>query len=111
MAAAPDDTPWRIVGGAVQVQVRLTPKGGRDAVDGLTTSPEGPALKARVRAAPEDNAANTALATLVAGWLGLPKRDVTLAGGHKSRTKTVAIAGEPADIVRRLQHQTESLAP
>ena len=97
-----ESSPWRRAGKIVVLRVRLTPKGGRDAIEGLTTTPDGPALKARVCAVPEDNAANTALTALVARWIDVPKRDVTLMGGHKSRTKTVAIAGEAADIERRL---------
>ena len=104
-----ESSPWRRAGESVVLRVRLTPKGGRDAIEGLTATPEGPALKARVCAVPEDNAANTALTVLVARWLGVPKRDVTLIGGHKSRTKTVAIAGEAADIERRLAALTSDL--
>ncbi len=102
MRITADKSPWHRTGGSVVLRVRLTPKGGRDAIESLAETPEGPALKARVRAVPEDNAANTALTALVAQWLGVPKRDVTLIGGHKSRTKTVAIAGEADDIERRL---------
>lgn len=94
--------PWRADGGRVLLRVRLTPKGGRDAIDGLTAAPEGPALKARVRAAPEDGAANAALTACVADWLGVPKRDVAIASGHKSRTKVIAIEGGMTDIEARL---------
>ncbi len=94
--------PWRTERDRVLVRVRLTPKGGRDTIEGLTAAPEGPAIKARVRAAPEDGEANAALAECVADWLGLPKRDVSIASGHKSRTKVLAIAGGAADIEARL---------
>ncbi len=85
------------------LRVRLTPKGGRDAVDGLTASSDGLAIKARVRAAPEDGEANAALVSLIAGWLDVPRRDVTLSGGHKSRTKMLSIAGDAA-IIEHLLH-------
>lgn len=105
--AVPATMPWPMAGGTVVLRVRLTPRGGRDAIDGLAATPDGPAVKARVRAAPENNAANDALVELTAVWLGLPRRDVGLAGGHTSRTKSVAIAGDPADIETRLTHLTQ----
>ncbi|MGE0630605.1 MAG: DUF167 family protein [Hyphomicrobiaceae bacterium] len=93
----------------IAIRVRLTPKGGRDAMDGLTTTSDGPALKARVRAVPEDGAANAALETLLAGWLGCAKRDVAVAAGHKSRIKTVLISGPPAQTAARLGVRIASL--
>lgn len=96
------DRPWRMTENAVLLRVRLTPKGGRDAIDGLTTTADGPALKARVRAAPEDGDANAALVACIADWLDLAKRDVTLSAGHKSRVKVISIAGPSADLVQRL---------
>ena len=44
------------------VTVRLTPKGGRDAVDGIERMADGRSvLKVRVRAAPSEGEANAAL--------------------------------------------------
>ena len=91
--------PWRKSGDTVVLRVRLTPKGGRDAIEGVTTTADGPALKARVRAAPENGAANAALIECIAKWLDLPKRDVAIATGHKSRVKDIAVSGEPGNIV------------
>jgi uncharacterized protein YggU (UPF0235/DUF167 family) len=107
--AAPTSTPWRISGGSIVLRVRLTPKGGADAIEGLGQTPDGPAIKARVRAAPEDNAANDALIALIAASLAIPKHDVAISGGHKSRTKSVAIAGDPDDIESRLARLIEGL--
>ena len=58
--------PWRLGDGCVILRVRLTPKSSKDAVDGIETTAEGPALKARVRAVPSDGEANAALLTLLA---------------------------------------------
>ena len=96
------EPPWRHAAHGLVLRVRLTPKGGRDAIDGVTATPDGPALAARVRAAPEDGAANAALEALVADWLDLAKRDVSLCAGHKTRTKLLAIAGSPVPIAARL---------
>ena len=102
-------TAWRVDGDSVVVRVRLTPKGGRDAVDGVTATAEGPAFKARVRVVPEDGAANAALTSLVAGWLGVPGRDVGLASGHKSRVKSVRVRGDVAWIEQTLAERLGEL--
>ena len=56
----------------------------------------------RARAAPEDGAANAALEALIAKWLGLARRDVALAAGHKSRIQQLAISGDPDALEARL---------
>ena len=54
----------------MRFRVRLTPKGGRDAIEGWWRDAAGrSALKARVAAPPEDGKANTALISLVAQTL------------------------------------------
>jgi uncharacterized protein YggU (UPF0235/DUF167 family) len=88
----------------VTLSVRLTPKGGRDAVDGVETLADGNAvLKARVRAAPSEGEANEALIRLIAKALGVPPRDVTLTAGATSRTKRLTIAGEPLTLIAKLE--------
>lgn len=82
---------------------RLTPKASKDAVDGLVETTDGVAFQARVRALPEDAAANKALEELVARWLGVPKRSVSLVTGGKSRLKCLRIDGDPMALDRMLQ--------
>lgn len=54
--------PWSQIASGVAVAVRLTPKGGRDAIDGIETLSDGRAvLKVRVQAAPSEGEANAAL--------------------------------------------------
>jgi uncharacterized protein len=101
--------PWRHGDAGVIVYFRLTPKSSKDAVDGLQTTAEGLAFQARVRAIPEDGAANTALELLVSGWLQVPKRSVRLATGGKSRLKSVAISGDSEQLVERLQAKMAEL--
>ena len=56
------------------LDVRLTPRGGRDAIEGVEQLADGRAvLKARVRAAPSEGEANAALCRLIADALG-PRR-------------------------------------
>jgi hypothetical protein len=86
---------WTFVDGGLSVEVRLTPKGGRDSLDGIETLANGRSvLKARVRAAPTGGDANTALLRMMAKMLGVPVRDVTLVAGATSRIKRLAIAGD-----------------
>ncbi len=78
----------------VRLTVRLTPRGGRDALEGWVSDAGGkPMLKARVAAAPVDGAANEALIALLAGALGRPKRDVRLLAGAGARIKHLEIDG------------------
>ena len=93
-----DHGPSRAGKDHVVLRVRLTPKSARDAVGGLAETAEGSALHVRVRAAPEDGAANAALGKLIARWLGVPKTSITLLTGPKSRVKTIAIKGAPAEL-------------
>ena len=92
MAAA---RPWSAMAGGVALAVRLTPKGGRDAIDGIETLADGRSvLKARVRAAPSEGEANAALMRLIAKAAGVPPRDVALAAGATARIKRLTIAGD-----------------
>ena len=88
----------------VVIACRLTPKGGRDAVDGVARLSDGTSvLLARVRCAPEDGRANQALCALLAAKLGLPGSRVRLTAGAKSRLKQIAVTGDPDDLIARLR--------
>jgi uncharacterized protein len=86
------------------VAVRLTPKGGRDAIDGVETLSDGRAvLKARVRAAPTEGEANDALCRLIAKSVGVPPRDVALVAGASARIKRLTISGDGPTLVATLE--------
>jgi hypothetical protein len=88
----------------VSLQVRLTPKGGRDAVEGWTQGADGASyLKARVRAVPEDGKANAALTELLAETLSVPKSAVRIAAGGSARLKRIEITGAAAVLAARLE--------
>ncbi len=96
-------SPWAAESGGVALYVRLTPKGGRDALDGVETLADGRSvLKARVRAAPENGRANEALIALIAAALRVPKSAVAIRAGATSRIKTVFVAGVPAPYLDAL---------
>lgn len=84
--------------------VRLTPKGGRDAVDGIDTLSDGRVvLKLRVRAAPTDGEANAALMSFLAKTLDVARRTMTLAAGETARIKRIEIEGDGAALAARLE--------
>ncbi len=84
--------------GAVRFIVRLTPRGGRDAIDGVVDG----VLRARVAAAPADGAANEAFLRLIARELRVPRATVSLIAGATGRRKLVAVDGlEPASLLAR----------
>jgi uncharacterized protein len=95
--------PWRRTSDGVVVACRLTPRGGRDAIDGVVELADGSlVLAARVRSAPQGGEANEALCALVADRLGAPASQVRVIG-LKSRVKQVAVSGDPAALIARLK--------
>ncbi len=84
------------------LRVRLTPRGGRDRVEGWIDNPSGRVLKVRVAAPPVDGQANAALIRLLAKSLGVAKSAVAITAGQTARIKTVAIEGDPEALARRL---------
>jgi len=96
--------PWQLVSGGVSLTIRLTPKGGRDAFDGIDQLADGRSvLKARVRAAPSEGEANSALIRMIARVVGVPPRDVAFAGGATARVKRLVITGDGPTIVAALE--------
>lgn len=96
--------PWTATPGGLRLSVRLTPRGGRDGVDGIEVLADGRAvLKARVRAAPSEGEANAALIALLARSLSVSRSAVTLAAGSTARLKTLVIAGDADLLAARLE--------
>jgi uncharacterized protein (TIGR00251 family) len=82
-----------------ELRVRLTPRGGRDAVTGLADGVVG----ARVAAPPVDGQANVALCRMLAKALGVSRTSVTLVRGQTARVKVVRVDGlSTADAHARL---------
>jgi uncharacterized protein len=96
--------PWTATAGGLVVTVRLTPKGGRDAIDGVETLSDGRVvLKVRVRAIPSEGEANAALGRLLAKAAGVPPTRVEIVGGATSRIKRVRISGDTAALSTALE--------
>jgi uncharacterized protein (TIGR00251 family) len=99
--------PWSATASGIVLAVRLTPKGGRDSIDGIESLSDGRSvLKARVRAAPSEGEANAALVKTLAKALDVPARSVAVVGGATARLKRIAIDGDAAILVARLEKLT-----
>jgi uncharacterized protein len=86
------------------VAVRLTPKGGRDAIEGVERLADGHwVLKARVRAPASEGEANAALIKLMAHTLSVRSRDVVLIAGATSRIKRLTVAGDGPTLAAALE--------
>jgi uncharacterized protein (TIGR00251 family) len=85
--------PWRETPDGVELSVRLTPRGGRDGVTGVTDHGGQPCLTVRVAAPPVEGAANAALILWLAKALRLPRSQVTLIAGDKARVKRLRLRG------------------
>ena len=88
----------------MRLSVRVTPRGGRDAVEGWTRDEAGrPVLKVRVAAAAADGQANAAVIALLSKALRLPKSAVTIESGASARVKRIGLAGlDEAGVAARL---------
>ena len=96
--------PWSRTTTGLRLTVRLTPRGGRNALGGVRRDQAGRAqLLARVASPPVDGAANAALVKLVAKTLGVSKSAVAITSGETARIKTLEIAGDPAVLEQALE--------
>ena len=101
--------PWRYSTAGVSVALRVTPRGGRDGIDGIETLANGRnVMKVRVRAIDEGGEANRAVTELLAKALGVPKAKVRLLSGATSRLKQVAVDGDPKILGEALRVLTSA---
>ncbi|MDZ4371358.1 MAG: DUF167 family protein [Phenylobacterium sp.] len=83
-----------------RLTVRVTPRGGRDAVDGWSLDDAGRAvLKVRVTVPPSEGAANAAVLALIAKALKIPKSAVRIVAGDTARVKRLEIGGAAPDAI------------
>lgn len=78
------------------MNIRVIPRAHKT---GLAGERDG-ALLVRLAAAPVEGAANAALIDFLADKLDLPRRNIRIVAGERSRQKRVAIAGMTAEQVR-----------
>jgi hypothetical protein len=86
----------------VRVAVRVQPRAGRSRVVGA----HGGALKLQVAAAPVDGAANDAVVMLLADWLDVRRRAVSVVQGQRGRDKLIEVAAaDPAGLAARIRRR------
>ena len=83
----------------IRITARLQPGASRDELPGRYD--EG-TMRARVKAAPADGAANAALLKLLARRLGIAKSKVSLVSGARARKKIVEIEGVTEAVIRKI---------
>ncbi|WP_454020131.1 DUF167 domain-containing protein [Azospirillum sp. Marseille-Q6669] len=109
MAVPSEAAPFEAVADGVRLALRVTPKASRNAIAGLAaTASGGTALKVTVTAVPENGKANEAVVKLLAKAWKLPKTSLTVVAGATDRNKIVHVAGDPADLMRRLTALVET---
>jgi uncharacterized protein (TIGR00251 family) len=83
----------------VRIETRVTPRASRNGIQGVRDG----RLLVTVTAPPVDRAANVAVVEVISDALGLPRRDVTIVAGDRSRNKSVVLSGVNAtEVARRL---------
>ena len=85
-------------GDSVLITVRVIPRAARSQIAGTRND----ALLVRLSAPPVDGAANAELIEVLAAALDVPRRDISLIVGERSRTKRVQVRGLTASDVTRL---------
>jgi uncharacterized protein len=86
-------------GDDVLLSIRVVPRGGKNAVDGV----RGDALLIRVTAPPEDGKANAAVIEVLSRALKIAKSRIRIERGEISREKLLRICGADAcEVVEKL---------
>ena len=86
----------------LRVAIRLSPHAKRDRLLGIFATAEGGrVLKASVTAPARDGQANEALLQLLALAWRLPRGDLSIVAGAKSRSKIVRVGGDPHQLITR----------
>ena len=101
--------PWRYGAQGISVAVKVTPRGGRDAIDGIETLANGKSVvRIRVRAVAEGGSANAAVIGLLSATLRVPKTNIRVLSGVTSRQKQIAIDGDPKQLGDALRAATDT---
>ena len=77
------------------IDIRVIPRAAASKVDGM----RGGAWLVRLRTPPIDGVANAELIEVLASTLRIPKRNISIVAGEKSRLKRVSINGLDASTV------------
>jgi uncharacterized protein (TIGR00251 family) len=77
----------RVSGNSLLLDIKVTPNASKSALGDVKEN----RLVVRIAAAPEDGKANEELISFLAKFLKLPKKDIVLQSGEKSRLKTLRL--------------------
>ena len=95
--------PWDIRDDVVLVRVRVTPRGGKNAVEGCDILADGSqVVKVRTSAAPQDGEANESVRKTLARALDLPASSISLESGATSRIKVFCVKRTDAGLDEKL---------
>jgi uncharacterized protein (TIGR00251 family) len=78
------------------IDIKVIPRAGRTQLAGTRDN----AILIRLAAAPVEGAANDALIAYLSDLLDIPKRNVIIVAGDKSRTKRIKVLGLSAAAIR-----------
>jgi len=84
--------------GSAILTIHLQPRSSRNEVVAV----HGGALKIRLTSAPVDGAANAMLIKFMSKRLGVPRSDIEIVSGEKSRKKVLSVEGISIDKVSEL---------
>jgi hypothetical protein len=85
--------------GRIRFRVKIQPAAPRDELLGWNTAGE---LRIKVAAPPHEGEANKHLVAFLAKRFSVPKREIELVSGEKSRTKTISAPASIVDALREL---------
>jgi uncharacterized protein (TIGR00251 family) len=81
-----------------EIETRIIPRASRNEIVGM----ENGVARIRVTSPPLDGKANKAVTELLSKQLDVPKKDIRIVSGEKSRNKRIRIHGISADDFLRL---------
>jgi uncharacterized protein len=83
------DVDIRAIDGGIEIRLHIQPRARKSGIVGIHNK----ALKVKISAPPVDDAANRAIIDYFSGLLGLPKSNIKIASGLKSKEKALQIKG------------------
>jgi uncharacterized protein (TIGR00251 family) len=86
------------------IKVKVLPRSSRTEILGK----ENAVYRVKMTAPPVEGKANKALIALLAEKLGVPKRDIEITAGKKSRVKTVRVYGMSEVAITQALEEAES---
>lgn len=102
------DLPWSHHAEGLVVALRVTPRGDRNAVQGIATDAAGRAhIRVKVTAPPEDGKANLAVQKLLAKKWGLARSRIDVISGASAREKRILVRGDTSELTAMLQAWAE----